>query len=108
MSTPLDRVLERLDGTRRSGDGYSAKCPAHDDTSNSLSIGSGDDGRVLLKCFVGCSVEDIADAIGLTVSDLFVDGTPAVQKQRALSIDDLAQHKKLPVAFLVSLGRLSI
>ncbi len=104
MSTALDRVLERLDGVRRSGDGYSAKCPTHDDTSNSLSVGSGDDGRVLLKCFVGCLVEDVVDSIGLTVSDLFVDGTPASRKQRALSIDDLAQHKKLPVAFLVSLG----
>ena len=29
-------ILERLDHVRRSGDGWSARCPAHDDHNNSL------------------------------------------------------------------------
>lgn len=52
---------------------WSACCPAHDDQHGSLSISTGQDGRILLKCHAGCSVENIAGALGLTVKDLFVD-----------------------------------
>ena len=37
--------------TKRSGHGYTARCPAHDDQTPSLSIGEGSDGKILLK---GC------------------------------------------------------
>ncbi len=33
----------------------------------------GDDGKLLLKCFAGCSVEAICAAVGWQVSDLFAD-----------------------------------
>lgn len=52
---------------------WSAHCPAHDDQHGSLSISTGQDGRILLKCHAGCGVEDIAGALGLSVKDLFVD-----------------------------------
>lgn len=52
---------------------WSARCPAHDDQHGSLSISTGQDGRILLKCHAGCGVEDIAGALGLSVKDLFVD-----------------------------------
>jgi hypothetical protein len=68
---PVERVLARLHGVRRSGKGYEAKCPAHDDHHASLSIGHGDDGRALVYCHVGCETEDILAAIGLTMADLF-------------------------------------
>src|SRR5581483_1134806 len=50
-----------------------ARCPAHDDRANSVSVGTGDDGRVLLKCFAGCTVEAIVARIGLTLADLFAE-----------------------------------
>jgi hypothetical protein len=31
-------LLARLKGVRRSGEGWTAKCPAHEDRQNSLSI----------------------------------------------------------------------
>lgn len=68
---PLDRVLSRLDRPRRSGRGYLCRCPAHEDRSASLSIAEGEDGRVLLHCFAGCSTQDVLAAIGLQVADLF-------------------------------------
>lgn len=49
-----------------------ARCPAHDDREPSLQISEGADGRVLLKCFAGCSVEDITRVMGITTRDLFL------------------------------------
>lgn len=57
----------RLTGTRQ----WEARCPAHNDRKASLAIGLGDDGRVLLKCFAGCSLEQIARETGIDVKDLF-------------------------------------
>lgn len=57
---------------RLSGKGYIVQCPAHDDRKASLSIAEGNDGRVLLKCFCGCPIESICNAIGIQVKDLFL------------------------------------
>lgn len=70
--TPLDTVLDRLSNCRKTPIGYSARCPAHDDKSPSLSIAEGNDGRVLLHCWAGCNFRDIMTAIGLTEADAFV------------------------------------
>ena len=55
--------LDRLQGVRKSGTGYNARCPAHDDANPSLSITEGDDGKVLVHCFAGCTFEAIRDAL---------------------------------------------
>ncbi|MFN7112672.1 MAG: CHC2 zinc finger domain-containing protein, partial [Brevundimonas sp.] len=68
---PIDKVLERLQGVRRSGKGWVARCPAHEDRTPSLSVAEGHDGRVLIKCFAGCTLEAILGALGLEVRDLF-------------------------------------
>ena len=74
MFSAVEWVLSALEAhgcaTRRSGRGWMARCPAHDDANASLSIGVGDDDRVLLHCFAGCSVEAIVAALGLTMADL--------------------------------------
>jgi hypothetical protein len=56
---------------RTYGKGYKMRCPAHEDKSPSLGISEGSDGKVLLHCYVGCSLQSICDAIGITVRDLF-------------------------------------
>ena len=71
MNVP--EILAKFPDAEKSGDGWAAKCPAHDDDSPSLSISEGDDGRTLLRCHVGCSVEKIVAEIGLKMSDLFAD-----------------------------------
>lgn len=50
---------------KRTGAGWAAKCPAHDDHRASLSIGEGEDGRLLLKCFAGCEFDAILKAAGV-------------------------------------------
>ncbi len=73
MSSPVQTVLARLKGVKRSGDGWLARCPAHDDRNPSLSIGEGGDGRVLLNCHAGCQPGAVVKAIDLDLSDLFPD-----------------------------------
>lgn len=70
-SSPIDRVLPLLRMVKNAAHGYQAACPAHDDSSPSLSVSVGEDGRVLLHCFAGCSVEAVTAALGLAQSDLF-------------------------------------
>ena len=43
-----DLFLGRLERVRRSGTGWTARCPAHQDRNASLSISLGDDERILL------------------------------------------------------------
>lgn len=75
MTTPLQVVLSILkDGGRavtQSGEGYAARCPAHNDRSPSLSVSEGDDGRVLLHCHAGCEAGAVVAALGLTMADLY-------------------------------------
>jgi hypothetical protein len=70
----VERILERLERVRRSGDGWTAQCPGpnhkHGDRDPSLSVTQGD-GKILLYCHAGCDVEQICAAIGWTLSDLF-------------------------------------
>jgi hypothetical protein len=66
--TALDAADCRPRGSPRKG---MALCPAHADGSPSLSVGTGDDGRVLVRCFAGCRTEDILAALGLSWADLF-------------------------------------
>jgi hypothetical protein len=74
MSAPVENLVQRLNA-RRSGRGWIAKCPAHDDRTPSLSISEGADGRALCKCFAGCTPEEIVAALGMTMSDLFPEGS---------------------------------
>jgi hypothetical protein len=68
-----DELVERLDGVRARGPGrWSARCPAHEDRSPSLSILATDD-RVLVHCFAGCAVPSICAAVGIELRDLFHD-----------------------------------
>ena len=69
----INDFLSRLDKVRGSGTQFSARCPAHDDRANSLSVTTGKDGRILVHCHAGCTEKDIVAAMGLKLSDLFAD-----------------------------------
>jgi len=74
----LESVLARLQRVARNGEGWSAQCPAHDDRNPSLSIHVRE-GKILLHCHAGCSVESICAAIGLETRELFTD-TPSAPR----------------------------
>jgi hypothetical protein len=61
----IDQILGRLDRVRKSGGGWTARCPNHEDKKNSLSIKE-EAGKVLLHCFAGCTFEQIMAAMGNT------------------------------------------
>lgn len=48
-----------------------ACCPAHDDSDPSMSVAVSPDGKILVKCWAGCSALEIVQAMGLSLHDLF-------------------------------------
>jgi hypothetical protein len=86
-----DTLISKLEGVRKRGtDQWSARCPAHDDRGPSLSIRGLPDGRTLVHCFSGCSVEEVLGAMDLDMDALFPaksqagGGTAAVPRRRLL------------------------
>jgi len=72
MGTALDTLLQRLQSVRQHGAAWRSDCPCgHSHARGSLRIATGDDGRVLLHCFVGCQAVEVAAAAGLSLADLF-------------------------------------
>ena len=80
--SPIERVLANLQGVRRSGAGWMAKCPHHEDRQASLSIKEADDGKVLLHCHRGCGNIDVVASAGLSFVDLFPAGSRERLKAR--------------------------
>lgn len=99
MSAPAEVVLSALDRVRKSGNGWVACCPAHDDRTPSLSIAEGDDGRALLHCYGGCDVRSVVDAAGLKMADLFPEGLSleARQQYQRRSLKAAHDHARLLV-----------
>ena len=80
--TPTERILSALADRncdpKRNGTGWSARCPAHEDRRPSLSVTEGDDGRALVRCHAGCTVDAICEAIGLRLADLMITDSSTV------------------------------
>jgi len=104
----LDDFLALLRGVRKSGDGYIALCPAHDDDHPSLSI-TEKGGRILFHCFAGCPPEAILSALGLTWKDV-IEEAPVRKREKkdevveeddtGLTLEEYSKAKKIPVPFL--------
>ena len=69
----VDAFLSRVDARPNGRDRWRCACPVCGEGNRStLSIGVGDTGAVLLKCFKSCcGPEEIANAVGLELTDLF-------------------------------------
>lgn len=63
-----EQLLERFQA-RRVGASFMARCPAHEDSTPSLSI-TEKDGKILLNCLAGCDIKNVLGAAGLTFEDL--------------------------------------
>lgn len=142
----VEQFLKLLKNVKRAGKGWTALCPAHNDSENSLGIGRSGE-RILIHCFAGCDPATVLAALGLGWSDLFAnhsgiyknsgEGGVTVSKRKTgvekpsksrvpgdtgfdtgmtppgvkgdapvsgLTVEELAQAKKLPVDFLRELG----
>ncbi|MEX1090137.1 MAG: DUF3987 domain-containing protein [Phycisphaeraceae bacterium] len=80
--TPIDLVLSKIDAKPAGPGKWQARCPGHDDRKPSLSIATGDDGRALLHCQAGCTVEAVTAALGLTMRDLMPADTTRRSKPK--------------------------
>lgn len=50
-------------GGHRAGATWMARCPAHDDSSPSIAISAGSNGKVLVRCHAGCDQRDVIAAL---------------------------------------------
>lgn len=66
MDVLRELVLPKLDNVKKSGAGFIARCPAHDDGRASLSVGPGTEHPVVLNCHAGCERDDVLAKLGLT------------------------------------------
>lgn len=73
MREKVVNLLNRLQKVKSSGrDSWMACCPAHEDKNPSLKISLVND-KILIKCWTGCSVEDILGAVGMDFSNIMPD-----------------------------------
>ncbi|OQY03369.1 MAG: hypothetical protein B6I25_08175 [Planctomycetales bacterium 4572_13] len=79
----LKKVLDRLKNVKQASNGHTARCPAHEDNRNSLSIKMADDGKILLHCFAGCKTDKICADIELDMQDLFPPKTTSPPRRIA-------------------------
>jgi hypothetical protein len=86
MGTPVERVIAALTVRGCNPRGappkeVSASCPvtaAHTngDKKQSLTVGESPEGKALIFCHAGCTTPQVAEALGLRMSDLFPDKAP--------------------------------
>jgi len=71
----IERIVSKFNIVRKlKNEEWQATCPCHDDNNPSLFLTAIND-RMLIKCFSGCLPEDICEAVGLSLSDLFFTKT---------------------------------
>ncbi len=100
-----DNLLAVFDHVQGHEGAWTARCPAHEDARNSLSIGIGAAGW-LLRCHAGCETDAILGSAHLTVADLMrgekttSDGAIACYTYRAATGEPVMQVRRyLPKDF---------
>jgi putative DNA primase/helicase len=67
----LSELLKPIKGLTATTSGWTGLCPAHEDSSPSLSVSVGTSGNLLVKCHKQCDFKQIAAASGFEQSDYF-------------------------------------
>ncbi len=67
-----DELIGSLKNVLKTSNGWLALCPSHDDAKRSLSVKEVD-GKILLKCFAACNVQDLVSDLGIELKDLFFE-----------------------------------
>ena len=110
---PIYRVLDHLPhGYKETGrpDQFYARCPGplhkEQDRHRSLSIRAdhGMDGElVLMHCFTGCDTQDVLDAMGLQMGDLFASRLELDSQYRSHAKPVLPFHLRRAMQMLLEL-----
>jgi 5S rRNA maturation endonuclease (ribonuclease M5) len=75
MSQAVHNLLSKLRDVRKTGTGWQAKCPAHEDNKASLAVSIGENGGAVCYCHAGCETQAVVDAIGLKLADLMPESS---------------------------------
>jgi len=78
----LEELLEELEGVRKQGEYFMARCPAHDDSTASLQVSEHEDGGLGVFCHAGCDVGEVMQSMGHTVKDIMPDSGESVYTYR--------------------------
>lgn len=95
-----ESLLSKFEGrvSLKSG-GYNVRCPAHKDTTPSLHIMFTED-KALLKCYAGCSFENILGYAGLSPSDVFFSQNGQPKAPSAVKKEKTPGHEREKPAFV--------
>lgn len=85
-------VLPRLERVKKSGGGFMARCPAHEDGTASLSVSEGKDQPVVLFCHAGCDKDDVLKGLGLEWADLSKPREPDPRDHQPRQVGGLKGH----------------
>jgi hypothetical protein len=89
---PIDLLLPRLANLRSNGNSHRADCPVGHSSKGSLSVSVGDDGKLLMTCFVCHDTPGIVAALGLELANLFPQRlAPSTPEQRK-ELSELARQ----------------
>jgi hypothetical protein len=97
-------ILQLLKNPKRRGTRWSATCPAHADSSPSLSVSEGDKG-VLLRCWAGCSLGAICRGLGIKPKNLFFSALDTDWRTRKAVAAARAQRRHAEAAAVRKEGR---
>ncbi|NMA46563.1 MAG: hypothetical protein GX945_08380 [Lentisphaerae bacterium] len=100
-------IAQHLAAVQTGDNSWKARCPAHNDTTASLSITEGRDGKILLHCLAGCDYRQVLAAAGLAPKDLFPEPPPGARPlpfKYGLTLKEYADAKKLDPAMLRTWG----
>lgn len=104
MTPDAEAIASRLTKAKRSGAGWVACCPAHEDSTPSLSINDGEKGPVF-KCHAGCTQDAVVNAIealGVAIRKPKTNGNGVHHDQPTLTLESLAAAKGLALDTLTS------
>jgi len=98
-------TIARALGGRKAGSGWTARCPAHDDRTPSLSLRDADGGKVLVRCHAGCDQGEVIShlrASGLWTRNGMRSPRPfAPRRVPARTEPDADEHKRTEAALSI-------
>jgi hypothetical protein len=90
----IEDFVARLENVKTKGRGqYLCSCPAHADSDPSLAVTQTPNGKILVKCFAGCSALEIVHSMQLTLEDLFADAYQ--ENPMAFAQREIASRRKV-------------
>jgi len=100
----LTELASHFDGVRMNGRGFRARCPSHGSRGGTLEVRRGRKAW-LLKCYAGCSFDDIVAAIHLPRQAFMLDLTqrlderPSSMAARKKLLEMIQATRKIPRTF---------